>query len=153
MDFNKMNKWMELAKKFQQGSFWDDVLENVSTKELMEQLSNSPGNKPSKIEFPSVDIYKRNQDLIVVIDLPGVRKEDIEISVADYTLHVKGVSNRNHCNLAHIHKERFSGEFERTVTLPEAVRPGAKISAKYEYGTVEIIIPCTPTTIGKIVIE
>ena len=144
MDIEKMKQWVELAKQFQQGPFWGDLLETGNTKKMMEQFTKpsvKPStNKPLTAAFPPADIFKNNHEYIMVLDLPGVRKEDVEISIADYSLHIKGIVNRSYPELVNIQTERYIGEFERTISLPEMVVPGENISARFDNGILEIRI-------------
>jgi HSP20 family protein len=157
MDPDKVRKWMDIAKQFQQGQFWDSVFDSDYTKQLMEQItettSDPNGAKTAKATFPPVDIFKNSHEWLIAIDLPGVRREDVEISMSDYSLQIKGSVRREIAGMAAIQTERFHGEFERTITLPETAASGSKISAKFEHGALEIRIPRIHRKKEKIIIE
>lgn len=153
MDMEKMRKWLDLAQQFQQGNFWESVFDNGHTEKIMEQLLKTSISKPSDVQYPHVDIYKSNYELIIIMDLPGVRKEDIDISITDNALNVQGFSNRGYSDMIKVQTERHDGAFERTIALPEKIGPGAKISAKFNNGTIEIRIPRSNRIKEKIKIE
>lgn len=143
MDFeHKMKKWMDLAKQFQDGQFWDQIFDNDYTDKIMGQIAKTSSvNKTPDGRFPPVDIYKTTHELIIVLDLPGVLKEDLDISITDSGLYVKGFANRSYSELTRVQSERCNGVFERTIPLPEMIIARSKISAKFDNGTVEIRIP------------
>ncbi|MFB6366770.1 Hsp20/alpha crystallin family protein [Paenibacillus elgii] len=154
MDLDRMKKWLDFAKEFQHGQFWDSVFDKDYTEKIMEQFtqSSAPPKPLNNSRFPLADIFKNNREFIIVLDLPGTRKEDIEISIADYSLNVRGVVKPRNSGMSKVQTERFSGEFERTITLPELVG-GTNISAKFDNGIIEIRIPRSHRSKEKIIIE
>src|SRR5580765_5373519 len=78
----------------------------------------------------------------VRMELPGVRPEDVDISVSDGTLIVKGERKQDieeQCD-GLIRRERAVGSFERHVLLPEGTDP-SRIEASYDLGVLELRIP------------
>jgi len=91
---------------------------------------------------PALDAFHRDKALWVRLEVPGVRPEDVDISVVDGTLIVKG---ERHQDIQEgtdgiVRRERFHGSFERHVLLPEGTDPGS-IEASYDLGVLEIRIP------------
>lgn len=91
---------------------------------------------------PSVDIYETKDDIVVKAELPGMKIEDIHISVRDNTLTLRGekkqekdVKEENYYRI-----ERNYGYFQRIFTLPSSVQID-KIKAKYRDGVLEIFLP------------
>src|SRR2546421_6293947 len=70
---------------------------------------------------PALDAFHRDHALWVRLEVPGVRPEDVDISVVDGTLVVRGEFKHdiNDGTDGVIRRERFSGAFERHVVLPE----------------------------------
>src|SRR3954469_3480368 len=72
---------------------------------------------------PALDLYQNNDNVVAIVELPGMRKEDIEISLHDGTLTIAGErkseTEGNGENATRT--ERFSGKFRRSVTLPTRV--------------------------------
>ncbi|GGF95982.1 Hsp20/alpha crystallin family protein [Paenibacillus abyssi] len=144
MEINKMKQWLDMAKQFHQGQFWDSVFDQDYTKQVMEQFTNpavSVNQAAAAPSFPRAEVLKSNREIVILIDLPGVRKEEVELSIMDGSLYIKGVSNQSYPDLQVVQAERFKGEFERAIPLPDKVGSGAKISAKFDNGMLEIRIP------------
>ncbi len=91
---------------------------------------------------PAMDIADREDALIVRADLPGMKAEDIDISVQGNVLTVSG--QRKECcekkGEDYYHVERRCGAFRRDVTLGSAV-DAEKIKAEYHDGVLEITLP------------
>jgi HSP20 family protein len=141
MEADRMKQWLDLAKQFHQGQFWDGVFEADYAKQIMDQFAAPSSKKTPDTIFPRADVLKSAREIIILIDLPGIRKEDVELSIMDGSLSIKGVSNAFHPDLQVIQTERFKGEFERAIPLPEKIGPGIKISAKFDNGLLEIRLP------------
>jgi HSP20 family protein len=91
---------------------------------------------------PAADIYEVQDELVAVLELPGVTHKDIEISVVGDTLTVRGerrrgeqVSEENYYRV-----ERSYGPFFRSLVLPSMVDAG-RITASYRNGLLEIRLP------------
>ncbi len=92
---------------------------------------------------PAVDIYENDErDVVMAVELPGMKREDIEITVDEGVLTVSGRRRYQ----PEIRRDRFyrmersQGEFSRSFTLP-ATLDTARISAKYEDGLLVITLP------------
>ncbi|KIL41081.1 hypothetical protein SD70_09810 [Gordoniibacillus kamchatkensis] len=118
--------------------FWTGVFDQDFTKQFMNEFSDM-GQTDVQALYPRVDIIRGNSEFIVLIDIPGVRKEDVQLSVTSDFLYVKGTARHYYQELQIIQSERFSGSFERAIRLPEQASPG-KISAKFESGLLEVRI-------------
>ncbi|RUM30355.1 MAG: Hsp20/alpha crystallin family protein [Aquifex sp.] len=101
---------------------------------------------PRRVEqetlVPPVEIYETDKDVVIKMDLPGVKKEDIEITVKENAVHVKAERKEEKEEKTEnvIRAERFYGVIERVIPLPVEVNP-EKAEAKYEDGVLEIRIP------------
>lgn len=91
---------------------------------------------------PALDVVENNDGFLVSVDLPGVDKRDLEISVADNVLTIKGEKkdNRESKNGKFFRKESWEGTFQRTLSLPHGV-DAAKIDAKMRDGVLAISLP------------
>src|SRR5438046_10703009 len=87
---------------------------------------------------PALDAFHRDHALWVRLEVPGVRPEDVDISVVDGTLVVRGEFKHdiNDSTDGVIRRERFSGAFERHVVLPEGTDTD-QIEAAYKLGVLE----------------
>ena len=77
----------------------------------------------------------------LVAELPGVRKEDLDVQVRGDTLRIKGKKTVAYEDKASVHRrERAAGEFDRTLTLP-AQLDAAKVAAEYRDGVLTVRLP------------
>ena len=90
---------------------------------------------------PALDLYQNNDNIVAVVELPGMRKEDIEISLQDGMLTISGERKEetNQENGA-TRTERFTGKFRRSMTLPTRVDVN-KVSATYKDGILTVTLP------------
>src|SRR5207237_9061583 len=74
---------------------------------------------------PSLDAFHRDHALWVRLEIPGVRPEDVDISVVDGTLVVRGERKQDiqESTDTLVRRERVAGSFERHVLLPEGTAP------------------------------
>jgi HSP20 family protein len=90
---------------------------------------------------PAFDLYESGDHLVAVVELPGMRKEDIDISLNDGTLTISGERKRESINGEEARRtERYVGTFRRSITLPTRVDAG-KVSATYENGILKVTLP------------
>ena len=91
---------------------------------------------------PSIDVFEKEDKYVVKAELPGMKEEDIDISVVGDTLTIKGERKTEsevkeedyHCC------ERSYGSFFRSIDLPSNV-DGENIEASYEDGILEVSLP------------
>jgi HSP20 family protein len=97
---------------------------------------------PERTWAPPIDVYETRDDLVVSVELPGVREKDIHLSMTGDVLTLRGqrgaAAEAREENYHRI--ERWSGSFERHVQLPIPVQ-GDKIRATYRDGVLEIRLP------------
>jgi HSP20 family protein len=90
---------------------------------------------------PALDLYQNNDHVIAVVELPGMRKEEIEISLHDGTLTIAGERKSEASNGEQAERtERYVGKFRRTITLPVRVDT-SKVSATYRDGILTVTLP------------
>ena len=90
---------------------------------------------------PALDLYQSNDNIVAVIELPGMRKEDIEISLHDGTLTISGERKRESANGDKAERtERYVGTFRRSITLPTRVDAN-KVNASYQDGILTVTLP------------
>jgi len=90
---------------------------------------------------PALDLYESGDHLVAVVELPGMRKEDIDISLHDGTLTISGERKRESNNGETAQRtERYVGTFRRSISLPTRVDP-SKVSATYQDGILKVTLP------------
>jgi HSP20 family protein len=93
---------------------------------------------------PSMDIFTEGDNVVVKAELPGMKKEDIDVSLTEDTITISGekkkeekIEKKDYYSL-----ERSYGSFKRSFSLPAEVQT-EKASAKFKDGVLEIRIPKT----------
>ena len=92
--------------------------------------------------WPAIETYTDEGTLHIRCALPGVDPKDVEVSVSDGLLTIKGVrkAQSEDRDANYLVREFAYGVFERTVSLPEGVDAG-KVAAKYTNGMLEVTMP------------
>jgi HSP20 family protein len=91
-----------------------------------------------------LDVFEDKDNVIVKAELPGMKKDEIEVSLHDGTLRISGErKNESKFQDAEVYRaERFVGRFQRSVSLPTPVASD-KVSAQYKDGILTITLPKT----------
>jgi len=90
---------------------------------------------------PALDLYQDKDNVVAVVELPGMKKEDIEISLREGTLTIGGERKGQTSNGEKAERtERYIGKFRRSITLPTRV-DADKISATYRDGILTVTLP------------
>lgn len=90
---------------------------------------------------PAIDVVTKDSDVVIRAELPGVKLEDVEISLHDNVLTISGEHRTEQDEERggyHIRERRY-GSFRRSVALPEGIDE-SKISARYEDGVLEVTV-------------
>lgn len=128
---------------------WYPYRDVVSLREAMNQLlEESMVRSPSGLEEREglipvrVDVYETDEGIVVKLDLPGVKPEDVDISVRENTLTIKGefeAEEEKERENVHIRERRY-GAFQRSISLPKAVE-AEKAAAEFEDGVLRVTLP------------
>jgi len=101
---------------------------------------------------PVVDVSETKDSYVITAELPGVRKEEVKITMHDNLISIrgekKGESEKKSENFYRL--ERTFGSFERTFSVPGTVKSDA-IEAKYDDGVLTITLPKTEESKERIV--
>jgi HSP20 family protein len=91
---------------------------------------------------PTCDIYETESDIVVKAELPEVNKEDVNVSIDNNVLTIRGERKfSKETKKENYHRlERSYGEFGRSFTLPNFVDPG-KVSAEFKDGLLRVTLP------------
>lgn len=130
--YNKPNPWSILR------DMHGDLNQLFDPDKMFADFTNNENER----WLPKVDIKEDTNQFIITADLPGVNPKDIEISLENNVLSIKGnrhlVRNSKEENYSRV--ERFSGAFYRQFTLPDHVNNDG-IKAHGKHGVLEILIP------------
>jgi HSP20 family protein len=94
--------------------------------------------------IPALDVFEKDNKLVVKAEIPGMKEEDIDVSVVGDTLTIKG-ERKTEAEVKdedYYRCERSYGSFFRSIPLPSAVDAN-KIEANYENGVLEVTLPKT----------
>ena len=91
---------------------------------------------------PALDVSEDKDNVYVRVELPGMRKEDIDLSLHNGSLSISGErKSEEQFKDAEVYRaERFFGRFQRTVTLPTPVAAD-KVKAQYKDGILNVTLP------------
>jgi HSP20 family protein len=95
-----------------------------------------------EIKVPKVDIVDRDDDILVRADVPGVKKENLDVSLTDNTITIKGSTSEEKKEEKgdYYRSETMKGSFSRTMSLPSDV-DGNKASTSFKDGVLEVVVP------------
>ncbi|MGZ0084310.1 Hsp20/alpha crystallin family protein [Caldibacillus thermoamylovorans] len=138
--FTPFSDWTKHWQQFFQNDFWGNI-------QPLLRSSHQPSS--------GMNIYKKDNELLVVVSLPGLEKsEDAEVYVSYKTLEIKATINLNFQGFDLVEEGIFQGRFEKTIPLPFPVKDD-RIEATYHNGLLFIhlhrLIPEEPKK--KIVIK
>jgi len=95
----------------------------------------------SRGPFPPINVFQKGDNLIAVMELAGVNKDDLEIQVKENMIRIAGKKAIEYDKNVSVHRrERAVGEFDRTLTLPIGIDPDA-VEAEYRDGVLAIFVP------------
>ena len=137
---------------------WKPSQELTSLRKEMDSLWNRfLGETPTFPEFkafaewqPMVDVSETKDKILVTAELPGLESKDIEVSMSDDFLTIKGEKKTEkeekdehyHC------VERYHGSFQRTLRLSAEIKPD-KVEAEFDKGVLKITLPKSKVTKKK----
>jgi HSP20 family protein len=99
---------------------------------------------------PQVDILETDEELVLRADLPGLKKDDVDLEVTDGALIMKGEKKEEKEEKGAQYRivERTYGAFERSFALPNSV-DAEKIRADFSNGVLEVHLPKTEKAVGR----
>lgn len=122
-------------------------------------LGTAPSGRRDVEEYegsPAIDVHEDDENVTVEVALPGVTREDINISAQEDTMTIRGETSeeRERDEEGYHVREMYRGHFSRTVTLPASIQPD-ETSAKFEDGVLTVTAPkqAAPTVGRKVEIE
>ncbi len=125
---------------------WEPVREMMTLREAMDRLFDDAFTRPINMgtvsTMPAIDMYQNEDDLIVKAVLPGLSKDDVDISVTADVLTLRGEFKNNEDDNGasyHLREQRY-GVFERSIGLPTDVEV-EKSKAVFENGILTITLP------------
>lgn len=109
-----------------------------------------PGRMVS-LQVPVVDVYEEGDEVVVKAELPGLSKQDIDVTLTESTLTLKGEKKKEEeiKEKNYYRSERSSGSFVRCIELPSEVKTD-QTKASFNNGILEIRLPKTEEAKKKV---
>ncbi len=126
---------------------WDPFKELLSLRDEFDRVFKEFFVRPERVEeewFPLLDMKEDAENLIVNLEVPGMRKEDIKVTLRGNQLMITGERKfeKEKKDETYHRIERSYGKFQRIITIPVEVDQ-SKIKATYENGVLAITMPKT----------
>ena len=127
---------------------WEPFRDMVTLRQAMDRLMEDSFVRPHRAlgvdgdGMPPVDMYQTEKELVVKASLPGVKPDEVDITITGDTLTVKGETKASEevKRDDYIYREHRYGAFSRTVALPEDLHTD-KAEATFEDGILTLTIP------------
>ncbi len=129
---------------------WEPLFDLRTIRDEMNRMFDSfladwgrwPFSAREGVRTPAVDVYETDDAVVVKAEVPGIPKENLEVTVEEGALTIKGETSSEEevKEENYYRRERHWGRFERTIPLPEGVEIDAA-EAKFENGLLEIRVP------------
>jgi HSP20 family protein len=101
-------------------------------------LGSSPSGSGS---YPPLNVFRQGDDIVVIAEVPGVRKSDLQIEVKGRTIRIAGTKSVSYGEKSSVHRrERLAGRFDRALTLPLEI-DAEKVKAECRDGILALHLP------------
>jgi HSP20 family protein len=91
--------------------------------------------------FPPINVFQQGDNLVAILEVPGVDKADLQIQAKDSAIRISGKKAISYPEQASLHRrERLTGTFDRTLTVPMQINADG-IKAEYRDGMLALFIP------------
>jgi HSP20 family protein len=102
------------------------------------------------LSMPTVDVYETEKDVVVKAEIPGVTKDDLELTIDDEYIRISGQTKKDTeiKNETMYRSERYYGSFARTIPLPSPILT-EQAKAEYKDGILSVTAPKAEPTPPK----
>jgi HSP20 family protein len=91
--------------------------------------------------YPPLNVFRKGDDIVVICEVPGVKKESLQIEVKGHTIRIAGSKSVDYGQRVGLHRrERRAGTFDRAVTLPVEINAEA-VKAECRDGILAVYLP------------
>jgi len=125
---------------------WEPAREMMSLRDAMDRLFDDAFTRPLSLRdgwsVPAIDMFQTDDEIVVKAALPGMKSDEVQISITGEVLTLKGEVQQNQEmeeKAWHMREQRF-GSFERSIALPTDV-VADKAKADFENGILTITLP------------
>jgi HSP20 family protein len=118
-------------------SQFQQALDNFRTSGWLGSSTSGSGG------YPPLNVFRKGDDLVLIAELPGIRKSDLQIQVKGNTVRITGRKGIEYGDNAALHRrERSAGGFDRAISLPVEV-DADNVKAEYRDGILALSLPRT----------
>jgi HSP20 family protein len=125
-------------------STWPSLGRLTDLRDEIDRFFEAPLSRTSELLgwAPAFDVYEENDNFVVKAELPGMKKEDINVSLHEGNLIISGErKSETKSEGAEVYRaERFFGKFQRAVALPSTVATN-NVKAEYKDGILTVTLP------------
>ena len=119
---------------------WNPFYELEVFQRRIDRMFGAPRRRASS-GYPPIDLIDSADKFVLLAMLPGIKREEIDLSISERTITLRGERKRETAEGArYIRRERGYGSFEKIIELPEPIQTD-KVSAQYTDGILNIILP------------
>ena len=125
---------------------WNPIRDMITLRETMDQLFNDAyarnrdyRSQPAAWQLP-VDAYTTEDAIVLVADVPGLKPEDLDMTLEGDTLTIRGEIKPRQQNQNYLLRERLTGRFERVLTISTPIEAN-KVEATFEDGVLQLVLP------------
>ena len=91
--------------------------------------------------FPPLNVFRKGDDVVIITEVPGIRKSDLRIEAKGNTIRIAGTKSVAHEGKASVHRvERRGGSFDRAINLPIQINADG-IKAECRDGILALFVP------------
>ena len=120
-----------------------DQQQELAVREKREVAAKEERTVPGRFYVPTTDVYETEDALTVVMEVPGVGREDVEIELKDEVLRVEGrIDSAKYGGLEPVYTEYGVGHWARSFSLSDTV-DRERIGAQLEDGVLTLTLPNT----------
>lgn len=116
MEFDNFKKWIDSTQTYQTESFWNQIFDEKNQKK--ENLTHKNPFTVAQEFIPKCDLYEIDDDLILEMEIPGLKKEDLHLFINHRTFTVMGEFKSFQPQNKYFLKERANRKFKKELTLP-----------------------------------
>ena len=123
---------------------WNPVRDLINLRESMDQFFNDRMSRGfdffGHTMIMPIDVYSTDDAIVLVADVPGLKPEDLSITLEGDTLTIRGELKPAAEQRNYLIRERMSGKFERTLTISTPIN-NEKVEANFDNGVLTLTMP------------
>jgi HSP20 family protein len=91
--------------------------------------------------YPPLNVFRKGDDLVVIAEVPGIQKENLQVQVKGNTIRIAGIKAVQYGDNSAIHRrERLAGSFDRAISVPVEI-DADKVQAECRDGMLALFLP------------